>query len=578
MDSLLYKKNLQSIDEICSKVLNTLEGRQEDEIKSLYRDYKVFLNDYNRETKLSIAFVGQYNAGKSSTIAALTNASFLEKHYEEIDGERKLVEVYEVGDKKLYVGAQIMTDRTEEYMWNDVRIIDTPGIYAGRNDHDEKTLNQISKTDLLVFVVSNELFNPQGGDFFRRIIHDMQRNGQVVLVVNKMSRESGTSYTLQKSLLEVMEPFHPDDFYTCYIDAHDYLEARLEEDDEERECLLEDSNFEAFLNSLQQLIDKNKLTARLLTPLHRASEVLEKAYNLLTTEEKLHRDMVEILRRKGILVRNAMTRFKNITTSELNKLEHKVIMIGENVAGMADGNHSSEEVNSALKKAESQIESESEQTLERIQNGLTEQVEQLQIELENLQDSTLGRSISKMLEASTGRKSLGERDFTEKKSGHSILEKGPEALNKVGQFATNVSKDAVYNFVKFFGGKFKPWGATKLTKFVNKLGPVLSIIGTVLDIFFAAKEEYDEVSHEQKLREARADLRKDFREVALEIRNEYEQNINGSILPFFLEQIRDAEKDQVELRDFELSKESSVHGMGQLMIQVKKTLTELTNR
>jgi len=374
-----------------------------------------------------------------------------------------------------------------------------------------------------------------------------------------------------------MEPFHPDDFYTCYIDAHDYLEARLEDDDEESECLLEDSNFEAFLNSLQQLIDKNKLTARLLTPLHRTSEVLEKAYNLLTTEDKLHRDMVEILRRKGILVRNAMTRFKNITTSELNKLEHKVIMIGENVAGMADGNHSSEEVNSALKKAESQIESESEQTLERIQNGLTEQVEQLQIELENLQDSTLGRSISKILEASTGRRTLGERDFAEKKGGLSILEKGPEALNKVGQFATNVSKDAVYNFVKFFGGKFKPWGATKLTKFVNKLGPVLSIIGTVLDIFFAAKEEYDEVSHEQKLREARADLRKDFREVALEIRNEYEQNINGSILPFFLEQIRDAEKDQDELRDFELSKESSVHGMGQLLIQVKKTLTELTD-
>jgi len=172
---------------------------------------------------------------------------------------------------------------------------------------------------------------------------------------------------------------------------------------------------------------------------------------------------------------------------------------------------------------------------------------------------------------------LGERDFAEKKGGLSILEKGPEALNKVGQFATNVSKDAVYNFVKFFGGKFKPWGATKLTKFVNKLGPVLSIIGTVLDIFFAAKEEYDEVSHEQKLREARADLRKDFREVALEIRNEYEQNINGSILPFFLEQIRDAEKDQDELRDFELSKESSVHGMGQLLIQVKKTLTELTD-
>lgn len=578
MDSLLYKKYLHSIDLLCTKVLHTLKGRKEEEIKSLYNEYEAFLNDYQKETKLSIAFIGQYNAGKSSTIAALTNANFLEKHYEEIDGERKLVEVYEVGDKKLYVGAQIMTDKTEVYTWNDVQIIDTPGIYAGRDDHDEKTLNQISKSDLLVFVVSNELFNPQGGEFFRRIIHDMQRNNQVLLVVNKMSRESGTPSILQKSLLEVMEPFHPDDFYTCYIDAHDYLEGRLEEDHEEREFLLEDSNFESFLNSLQQLIDNNKITAKLMTPLHRTAEVLEKAYNLLTTEDKLHRDMVEILRRKVILIRNAMTRFKNGTTSELNKLEHKVIMIGENVAGKADGNHSSEEINSALKEAERQIEVETEQTLGRIQNILTDQVEQLQVELENLQDSTLGRSISKMLEANPNRKTLGERDFAEKKNGHLILEKGPEALHKVGQFATKVSKDQIYNFVKFFGGKFKPWGATKLTKFVNKLGPVLAIIGTVLDVFFAAKEEYDEVSHEQKLREARADLRKDFRGIAQEIRHEYENNINETIMTVFLDEIEDVENDQNELRELELSKESSVHDMGHLLIQVKKTLTELGNR
>lgn len=576
MDSLLYKSYLQSIDLMCSNVINSLEGRQEDEIKRLSKEYETFLNDYKKETKLSIAFIGQYNAGKSSTIAALTNANFLEKHYEEIDGEKKLIEVYEVGDKKLYVGAQVMTDRTEEYMWDDVRIIDTPGIYAGRDDHDEKTLNQISKSDLLVFVVSNELFNPQGGDFFRRIIHDMLRNGQIVLVINKLSRESGTPSILQKSLFEVMEPFHPDDFYTCYIDAHDYLEAKLEEDDEERKYLLEDSNFDSFLNSLQKLIENNKITARLLTPLHKAVEVLEQAYNLLTTDDKLHRDMVEILRRKSILVRNSMTRFQNATTSELNKLEHKLIMIGENVAGKADGNHSSGEINNALKKAEKEIDVESEQAIEKVQNILTDQVGQLKEELENLQNSTLGKEIFRTIEASPKRKSFGDRDFAEKKNGFSILEKGPEAINKVGQFATNVSKDAVYDFVKFFGGKFKPWGATKLTEFVNRLGPILSIIGTVLDIFFAAKEEYDEISYEQKLREARSDLRKEFRGIAHEIRKGYEDNIKESILSIFFNEIKSVENDQDKLRESKLSKESSVNEMGRLLLQIKQTIMKLS--
>jgi hypothetical protein len=574
MNSLLYKEYSESIEQLCNQVLVTLEKRQEPEIKNFAKKIQVFLNDYNKETKLSIAFIGQYNA----TIAALTAANFLQKQYEEVDGERKLVEVYEVGEKKLYVGAQIMTDRTEEYMWNNVRIIDTPGIYAGREDHDEKTHDQLSKSDLLVFVVSNELFNPQGGNFFRKIIHDMQRTGQVILVINKMSREQGKPSTLQKSLLEAMEPLHPDDFYTCFIDSHDYLDALLEEDDDERDYLLKESRFDTFLKSIQKLIDKNQLTARLLTPLHMSIEILEQAYNLLTTNDKLHRDMLEIFRRKGILIRSAMNRFKTAMTSELNRLEHQVIMAGENIAGKVDGNHSSEDVNTALKGAERAIEVESEQTLKKIQKILTEQVDYLHVELESLQNSALGRSISDMLEASPNKKSFGERDFSGKKGGYSILDKGPEALNKVGQFATNVSKEAVYNFVTFFGGKFKPWGATKLTKFINKLGPVLSIVGTVLDIFFTAKEEYDEANHEQELRDARAELRKDFRSIANEIRSEYEENIKNNILPFFLDEIKEVEKDQDELRKTELSKELSVKEMVQLLLLLKQSLTKIADQ
>src|SRR5699024_2458857 len=120
-----------------------------------------------------------------------------------------------------------------------------------------------------VFVVSNDLFNPQGGDFFRQMIHDNKRKGQLMLVINKMSREAGTPDILEKSLLEVMEPFHPDDFYTSYIDAKDYLDAKLEIDEEEKEFLLEDANFDSFLTSLQKLIEDNKLTAKLMTPLHK---------------------------------------------------------------------------------------------------------------------------------------------------------------------------------------------------------------------------------------------------------------------------------------------------------------------
>lgn len=116
----------------------------------------------------------------------------------------------------------------------DVVLLDTPGIYAGKTDHDEITLDRISKSDLLVFVIPNELFNPQGGAFFSKVANEMQRVGQILLVINKMSRESGSKEELSKNILQVIQPYHLNDFYTCFIDADSYLKARNETDKEEK--------------------------------------------------------------------------------------------------------------------------------------------------------------------------------------------------------------------------------------------------------------------------------------------------------------------------------------------------------
>lgn len=49
------------------------------------------------------------------------------------------------------IGAGITTQESHVYKWNDLEIIDTPGIQTGlRADHDEITYDQISKAALLV--------------------------------------------------------------------------------------------------------------------------------------------------------------------------------------------------------------------------------------------------------------------------------------------------------------------------------------------------------------------------------------------------------------------------------------------
>lgn len=577
MEELAFSKYTSEIWSLLEEVTGIHAAGEDEEVKEMVSEFKRFLNEDQKQKKLRIAFIGQYNAGKSSTIAGLTGAKFIHKKYEIVDNESKLVQVYQVGDKRLNVGAQIMTDSTEMYEWKNVEIIDTPGIYAGRADHDEKTLDQISKSDLLVFVVSNELFNPQGGAIFRKLLFDYQRSGQMMLVINKMSREAGTPKVLEKSILEVIDPYHPDDFYTSFIDANYYLEAQLEEDDEEEKEYLEDkSNFNNFIRSLEGLIAANQLTARLVTPLHRSAELLEKTLNYLSTDNKSERDLLELLRRKANLIRSAMIRLHNGIQSELNSLEHQVIMVGETVASKVDGQHSSDEINHAVQETERTIQKESQKTLENIQVSIEKEMEHLQDELDNLQDSPLGKATLEMFIAKgASEQAFSERNISERKKTHSIVGKAPDALQKLGKLAGGVSKDTIVGVVKKFGVKFKPWGATKLTKFVNKLGPIFSIAGVVVDVIFAAKEEYDEGKHEQQLREARADIRGEYRQVAKEIRSEFKQNIEEHILLFFQNELIAIDQQQNQIRRTETSKEQSLKQISDLLGRVREKIAEI---
>ncbi|WP_061810463.1 GTPase domain-containing protein [Rossellomorea vietnamensis] len=577
MEELDFSKHTREINFLLEEVISILSEWKEDEIQEIASEFKIFLEEERQQKKLRIAFIGQYNAGKSSTIASLTRAKFVHKKYETIENEQKLVQVYQVGNKRLNVGAQIMTDAAEKYEWENVEIIDTPGIYAGRTDHDEKTLDQISKSDLLVFVVSNELFNPEGGALFRKLLFDMQRSGQMMLVINKMSREVGTPEILEKTILEVIDPYHPSDFYTSFVDANYYLEAQLEEEDvEEKEYLEEKSNFNSFIASLERLIAANQLTARLVTPLHRGAEVLEKSLNHLGTDNKGERDLLELLRRKASLIRSAKIRLHNNIQGELNVLEHQVIMAGEQVAGKVDGQHGADEINHALKETEQKIQTDSMKTLEKVQASIEKELELLQEELANLQDSSLGKATLELFFAKGAKgPSISERDISERKKTHSIVGKTPDALQQLGKFAGEVSKDTIVEVVKKFGVKFKPWGATKLTKFVNKLGPIISIVGVVLDVFFAAKEEYDETKHEQQLREARADLRFEFRKVAKEIRVEFEENIEEAIMPFFHNELIIIEQQQEQIRHSEASKEQSFTQMEILLKRIREMIPKI---
>ena len=150
------------------KQISDIKRRSVSALSALGADYESMLEslEETEEKPTSLVLVGFYNAGKSTIAQMLTR------------------------DTSIKIASTQSTDKVTSYPWNDVMIVDTPGIDTGtRPDHDELTYSAIASSDMLIYVVSNELFGREGGEDFRKLAITNQKAKEMILVVNKMKRE-----------------------------------------------------------------------------------------------------------------------------------------------------------------------------------------------------------------------------------------------------------------------------------------------------------------------------------------------------------------------------------------------------
>ncbi|BAQ65408.1 GTPase [Geminocystis sp. NIES-3709] len=542
MSNLKFTQQSETVNNLVKSSLAMLNRYSYPEVEILVEDFNNFWHEHQQQPKLTISFIGQYNAGKSTLIKSLT------------------------GDSAILISPEICTDKVTEYSWNDVLLIDTPGIYAGRNDHDEITLKKISRSDLLVFVIPNELFNPQGAEFFKRVANDMQRVGQMMLVINKMSRETGEKNELLKSIKEVIKPHLHQNFYTCFIDANSYLEVRYENDEDEKEFLLEESNFNNFLNSLETLIEQNKLSAKLITPLHKLSDLLTILSNQFNQEENLIPKLLELLRRKENILKASQTRAKNIYISALGQLEHEIIMIGDKI----DGNHNENEINEEISNCDQEIRILTETIINNINNDLKSELDDLQNKLKELEDSPLGRTIELELEEMKKNKAYNHKNLNSNYTG----KVASKTLHSVGSFASNATRNFVYDVGKTLGVKFKPWGAFNMAKNIRVAGSIFAFAGVAFDVFMAFKEEGDRNEYEKELQKGRNEVRQNYENLAEEISNNYKASITDS-LDFYNQEIFDLTLKRNELIKNDQTKEKMKKEIKEQSVKIKHKIAEL---
>lgn len=529
--------------------------------------------DINEETseKFRLVFVGQYSAGKSSILKAMT------------------------GRDDIKTGAGITTEQVHTYDWADIEVVDTPGIHTEkRPDHDDSSYAAIASADMLVYVVTNELFDSNLAEHFRKLAIDRDKAGEMILVVNKMTRTAGgnTPYqqdVIRNDILKVIEPYTSEQLGLCFMDANSYLKS-LEVRSQNpalADKLLERSGYNEFVETLNRFVTEKNLSARITTSLYELDVFLQKAVRQLESETA-DADV-------GALEENYMQQRHVLTDARL-RLQQEIRDIYTNAAseiralGLESADYLVEgckkedieyELEKAVRRANDIVETSQETALSTLTDRLTEMGQDMEaIEnsefTRNLKTRLIGRfdglpdSVKKVLT-----KTMGQAQ----KAGNVVLKNAYNATAEGGMKLANFSGSNIHNIVlkagHAIGYKFKPWQAIKVTKGIAIGGQVLSVFGVGLSVFMQLKSDQDEEKMRNDIKRNRQNIRSQFNAVANGLEDHGRAFVKENISNTLDVSIQEIDANIHEIRSVRANRSVSCREMEDLHYECQKLIREI---
>jgi small GTP-binding protein len=529
---------------ILSEAKRELSEAPSDKIRALSKRIPENMTPSN--SSMRIVFAGQYSAGKSTILKALTNRN-------DID-----------------IGAGITTQESHSYNWNGIEIVDTPGIHTQlRPDHDEISYKAISEADLIVFVITNELFDDCLSKHFRKLAINRDKVHEMFLVVNKMNRcAKGNVEEMHKAIKEnlnkVLSPFTSEDIPICFIDAKQYIDSKIESDSEIADILDKKSRFDNFIDELNRFVTEKGIIGRYTTQLYTLEQILQEAISAESSGD-IDLDGVEelLLQRRRVLL-ETKSRIR-VAVSEIiqlysNKIRNEGIAVADNI----DGKAKTKAIDEALKLAQSNAQKYADSCGEDIETKILSIVKKMDDRIADILNSELAKKLVPRLshrikEAKISPQTINGIKTTSdlsQKLGQFLISKsfnpGSEgAFNvmfKLGQYSGTKTHIAVKSIGHFFGKKFKPWEAVKWTKCIANAGRAFVVVGTALTFVLQIKEDIDEKKLEDALRESRASIRMGFNDAGYKIEKHYNESTEKYIETSFDVEIKEIDNQLNELR------------------------------
>jgi GTPase SAR1 family protein/prophage antirepressor-like protein len=525
----------------------------------------------NVDKRFHLVFVGQYSAGKSSILKAMT------------------------GREDIKIGAGITTDQVHTYDWSDIEVVDTPGIHTEkRPDHDDLSYSAIASADMLVYVVTNELFDSNLADHFRKLAIDRDKAGEMILVVNKMTRtaEGNTSHQqeiIRDDIKKVIEPYTPEQLGLCFMDANSYLKS-LEVRPQNpvlADKLLDRSGYNQFVDTLNRFVTEKNLSSRVTTILYELDDFLQKASRQLepgTADADVEALEENYMQQRHVLS-DARLRLQQEIRDIYTNAASEIRALGLESADYLVEGCKKEDVEDELEKAVRRANDIIENSQETAVSTLTDRLNEMGQDIEAIENSEFTRNLKTRL---IGRfdslpdnikKVLGNTMGQAQKAGNAVLKNAYNATAEGGLKLANFSGSNIHNIVlkagHAIGYKFKPWQAIKVTKGIAIGGQVLSAFGIGLSAFMQMKSDQDEEKARADLKTNRQNIRSQFNSAANELEDHGRAFVKENIANTLDNSIQLIDGNIHEIRSTRANRSASCREMEDLHFECQKLIREI---
>lgn len=570
MNEVKFKVAEKKSTQLFENIERSLGEIKNNEIVYIVDEFKNKLSDLKQKIKLEIAFVGQYSAGKSTIISAIS------------------------GNKDIKIGQDITTDIPQAYPWGNLLLVDTPGIYAGRPEHDKISIEYMNKADLLIYVITSQGFTSETAENFRKLAFVENRIDKIMLIINKSSQGDKEAYLKNwiSDALKVTEPKTADDLFLCVIDAKDYLEALEIEDQQDRTELIQYSGYNHFLENLNAFISDKGILGRLITPLNLIQDYLNRIINQLTAGNEDTKNLLELLNRKHFRLIESKKNISNVVNGHIDTVVANVKKEGNKIANLIEKDGDKKILESESKNSIENLKTLTDDINKKIENSIESEFSQLQVELDILMQSELAQTLINQESIKVTFNTNIEINGIDKTK----VESGIDILNNVSRFAEGfaINKGAVnagakglkavsgsdahkviYNVGKFFGHNFKPYEAVKYADKVAKVGSIVGKIAVVLPFLVAGYEQYAESKYAEKIKEERQKVRQSYDEIANEIKSSFQKQFDKFITESYDIELGNTIKIIQGIRNSDKLKEKEAESVQELLNESNSILKEL---